>query len=51
MKATFIKRKKSVERLHPIQTAPGNLGNRNGGEPICERELLRTLIDNLPECI
>ena len=51
MKATLIKRSKSVERLPPIQTAPGNLENRNGAEPICERELLRTLIDNLPDLV
>ena len=51
MKATLIKRSKSVERLPPMRTAPGNLEDRNGAEPICERELLRTLIDNLPDGI
>jgi PAS domain S-box-containing protein len=51
MKAAFIKRKKSVERLPPMQTAAGNVEDRNGAEPIGERELLRTLIDNLPDCI
>ncbi len=42
---------KSVELLHRMQTVPGNLKNWTGAEPTCERDLLRMLIDNLPECI
>ena len=51
MKAIFIKQKKAVELLPQMQTAPGNLENRIGAEPTGERDLLRTLIDNLPDYI
>ena len=51
MKATFIKPKKPVKRLPRMQTAPGNLENRMGAEPTSEHDLLRTLIDNLPDYI
>lgn len=51
MKKTFIEQKKSVELLPQMQTAPDNLENWIGAEPTCERDLLRTLIDGLPDNI
>jgi PAS domain S-box-containing protein len=51
MKAICIKQKKAVELLPQMQTAPGNLENRMGAEPTSEHDLLRTLIDNLPDYI
>jgi PAS domain S-box-containing protein len=52
MKATFIKQKKSVERLPRMQTAPGNLGNGVGAgrhitEPKRAEEALRDSPDEL----
>jgi len=42
---------KSVELLPQMQTASDNLENWIGAEPNCERDLLRTLIDGLPDNI
>ena len=51
MKATIIKQKKLVELSHQMQIAPGNSKNGIEAEPTGERDLLRTLIDNLPDYI
>jgi PAS domain S-box-containing protein len=51
VKATIIKQKKLVELSHQMQIAPGNSKNGIEAEPTGERDLLRTLIDNLPDYI